>query len=82
VLFFLAGDFAIAAFGFEDFLVFLVLKAFDLGFEILAVVFFLLVVFFAADFAFELFALLVVGFFALLLAFVLLGLAFAISLLL
>jgi hypothetical protein len=81
VLFFFAEDFALVDFGFEDFVVFLVLKAFDLDLVALAVVFFLLVVFFAADFAFELFDLLA-AFLVLLAAFLLLGLAFAISILL
>jgi hypothetical protein len=86
VLFFFAGDFVLVAFGFEDFIVFFALKAFDLDLEAFAVVFFLLVVFFAADFAlvdfaFELFDL-PTAFLVLVAGFLLLGLAFAMSILL
>jgi hypothetical protein len=88
VVFFFDVDLALVDLAFElfDLLVRLVADALDLGLVALAVVFFLLVVFFAADlalvdFPFELLDL-VAAFLVLLAAFVLLGLAFAISILL
>ena len=74
-VFFFAEDFVLVVFAFEDLVVFFALEAFGLDFLALAVVFF------AAVFTFELFDLLA-AFLVLLGAFLLFGLAFAISILL